>query len=268
MKIAILGSRGFVGRNLAQRFQEAGNQVLCLNRDVLDLLNPAAVKNWLENNRPDIVINAAAVMTNNGNVADAHNNVGIFMNFYHNAHLLGRFIDTGSGAEFDRSLNIDNVLESELFRRWPADSYGFGQNLKGRLCQERENFYHLRIFNCFGTGEQPSRLIARFLNSEQQFRIINDRYFDFFGIDDLYTVVSYYSKENHHRLKWSRDVNCVYANKVKLSGMLKLVCNVRGIGYDSFTIDSTSELNYTGSGERLASLNLDLLGLQQSVEKY
>lgn len=267
MKIAVLGSRGFVGRNLAERFKAAGNEVVGLNRDVIDLLNPWSVKSWLEANRPDIIINAAAVMTSSSNVADAHNNMGIFMNFYHNAHLFGRFIDTGSGAEFDRSRNIDNVHESELFRCWPTDSYGFGQNLKGRLCVERENFYHLRIFNCFGTGEQPSRLVARFLNSDAQFRIINDRYFDFFGIDDLYTVVKHMAVTNYIPILM-RDVNCVYTKKVKLSEMIQLVCDVRGLSHDSFTIDSTSELNYTGSGERLASLGLDLLGLQRSVEKY
>lgn len=267
MKIAVLGSRGFVGRNLAERFRREGHEVVGLTRDIIDLLDPLAVKQWLSSNEPDIVVNAAAVMTTDSNVADARNNLGIFMNFYHNAHLFGRFIDTGSGAEFDRSRNIDNMTESELFRCWPADSYGFGQNLKGRLCVERDNFYHLRIFNCFGTGEQPSRLIARFLNSDAQFRIINDRYFDFFGIDDLYTVVKHVSTVNHMPL-WLRDINCVYTQKLKLSDMIKLVCDVRGLSYDSFTIDSTSELNYTGNGDRLAMTVPDLIGLQRSVERY
>jgi GDP-L-fucose synthase len=267
MKIAVLGSRGFVGRNLAERFKREGHSVVGLTRDVIDLLNPLVVKHWLDTNRPDLIINAAAVMTSSSNVADAHNNLGVFMNFYHNSHMFGKFIDTGSGAEFDRSRNIDMVEETELFRCWPADSYGFGQNLKGRLCVERENFYHLRIFNCFGTGEQPSRLIARFLNSDAQFRIINDRYFDFFGIDDLYTVVKHVSNAKYIPI-WQRDINCVYMQKIKLSDMIRLVCDVRGLSYDSFTIDSTSPLNYTGNGGRLASLIPDLIGLQRSVEKY
>jgi nucleoside-diphosphate-sugar epimerase len=267
MKIAIVGSRGFVGSNILRRFTAAGHQTLGLTRDVLDLLDPTAVRNWLTDNRPDVVVNCAAVMTDATTLHDTRNNLGMFMNFYNNAHLFGKFINTGSGAEFDRRRAMDSIDESELFRSMPADSYGFGQNIKARLCSGRENFYTLRIFNCFGPGEQYTRLLPRFIEAKGDFRIVNDRYFDYFGIDDLYTVIKHYSvvKNIPAVLK---DINCVYKDKILISDFVGAYCDIHNIPRQYYSIDSVSALNYTGSGEKLQALGLDLIGLQASLEKY
>ena len=267
MKMAILGSRGFVGSNLASRFKYAGHEVFELNRQALNLLDPAAVQYWLKSNHPDVVINAAAIMGHPDILADTYNNLGIFMNFYDNARYFGRMINLASGAEFDRSRTIDAAPESYITDVMPADSYGFGQNIKSRLSLHRENFYTLRIFNCFGPGEPKSRLIPRFLASEAQFRLKDDRHFDYFGIDDLYTVVKHFSVTNY-RYAALRDVNCVYRDKIKISDFLSTFCETRGIGNDSWMIDSVHENNYTGSGEKLDSLGLDLIGVKKCLERY
>jgi nucleoside-diphosphate-sugar epimerase len=267
MKIAIVGSRGFVGSNMLRRFTAAGHQTLGLTRDVLDLLDPTAVRNWLTDNRPDVVVNCAAVMTDNVTLHDTRNNLGMFMNFYNNAHLFGKFINTGSGAEFDRRRDINNIDESELFRCMPDDSYGFGQNIKARLCNSRENFYTLRIFNCFGPGEQYTRLLPRFIEAKGDFRIFNDRYFDYFGIDDLYTTIKHYSVVKNIP-SVLRDINCVYKDKIRISDFVGAYCDIHNIPRQYYSIDSTSDLNYTGSGERLHALGLDLIGLNSSLEKY
>ena len=267
MKIAIVGSRGFVGSNMLRRFTAAGHQTLGLTRDVLDLLDPTAVRNWLTDNRPDVVVNCAAVMTDNVTLHDTRNNLGMFMNFYNNAHLFGKFINTGSGAEFDRRRDINNINESELFRSMPDDSYGFGQNIKARLCNSRENFYTLRIFNCFGPGEQYTRLLPRFIEAKGDFRIFNDRYFDYFGIDDLYTTIKHYSVVKNIP-SVLRDINCVYKDKIRISDFVGAYCDIHNIPRQYYSIDSTSDLNYTGSGERLHALGLDLIGLNSSLEKY
>jgi nucleoside-diphosphate-sugar epimerase len=267
MKIAVVGSRGFVGSNILRRFAAAGHQTLALNRNVLDLLDPMSVRNWLADNRPDVVVNCAATMTTNDSLHDTRNNLGMFMNFYNNAHLFGKFINTGSGAEFDRRRDMNCIDEAELFRSMPADSYGFGQNIKARLCAGRENFYTLRIFNCFGPGEQATRLLPRFIAAKSEFKISNDRYFDYFGIDDLYTVVKHYSvvKNIPAVLK---DINCVYKDKIKISDFLGAYCDIHNIPRQYYSIDSTADINYTGNGEKLQALGLDLIGLNSSLERY
>lgn len=263
MKITILGSNGFVGSNIASRFERDGNTVFRLNRHNINLLDPAEVKQWLVEAKSDVIINCAATMNNT--VSDITNNLGIFMNFYQNAHLFGRFINTGSGAELDRTLDLQNVTEQVLFDRLPKDPYGFAQNVKARLCFDRENFCSLRIFNCFGTGEAKTRIIPRYLHNEN-FSINDDRYFDMFGIDDLYTVIKHYAVV-HHIPDYMKDVNCVYTDKYKISEILNMFKEMHDIT-KPITIESKSDLNYTGSGAKLASLGLELKGLAYSLNEY
>jgi nucleoside-diphosphate-sugar epimerase len=162
---------------------------------------------------------------------------------------------------------MDNIIEERLFEVLPKDSYGFGQNIKSRLSYRNDKYYTLRIFNCFGPGEPRTRLIPKYLASESQFKIRDDRYFDYFGIDDLYTVVKHFTTATY-KYAGLRDINCVYKDKVKISEFLSAFCETRGISNDGWAIESSSDLHYTGSGEKLNSLGLDLLGLKKCLERY
>jgi GDP-L-fucose synthase len=260
MKIAILGSRGFVGRNISN-YLDINHTVTNVTRDTLDLLDQNAVNQFLKENLFDVVINCAAVMTNNETLYDTYNNLGMFMNFYKNSNLFGKFINTGSGAEFDRSTSIDSASEIEIFSHLPTDSYGFGQNIKSRLCFEKDNFYTIRIFNCFGQGEKETRLFPRLLSNQKI--TIHDRYFDYFSISDLLTVVDHCienSWEDH-------DINAVYTEKYKISEIVKKFCNLQNIE-PNFTIIPSNNDNYTGNGKKLQSMKLNLKGLRNGLKEY
>jgi len=264
MKIAVIGSNGFVGRNVFNFLKLKNHNVQGLNRNNIDLLDPKQVNFWLKSNRPNIIINCAAIMKDNNSINDCRNNLAIFINLFNNAHLFDKFIDTGSGAEFDRTTNIENASIDKLFDSIPLDSYGFGQNIKSRMCRERENFYTLRIFNCFGRGELNTRIIPKFLTSKNTFKIFDDRYFDYFGIQDLNAVVEHYVDND----VFFKDINTVYMKKVKISEMLKLYCEIHNISVNNFEIESVSNLNYTGDGTLLNNLGLKLLGLEECLKRY
>jgi nucleoside-diphosphate-sugar epimerase len=262
MKIAVLGANGFVGSNLVSHLL-CNHLVTMVTRQTVNLLNPAAVKQFLEIQQFDIVINAAAIMTDKTVLADTRNNLGIFMNFYNNSHLFKKFINLASGAEYDRATNIDCVDESEIFNRLPADSYGFGQNIKSRLSVEKPGFYNLRIFNCFGPGEIQTRIFPKLLKSKTKFEITDDRYFDYFSIRDLCRVVDSFVTEDHVVY----DVNCVYKDKHKISQAAELFAAVKQLKRE-IIVTSTSENNYTGSHINLYSLNLRLDGLEKGFKEY
>lgn len=261
MRIAVLGARGFVGSHLASHLLH-NNHVTPVTRDTLDMLDPIAVRDFLKEGKFDVIVNCAAVMTNDDTLYDARNNLGIFMNFYNNMALFGKFINTASGAEFDRSTNIESALESQIFARIPQDSYGFGQNVKARLCAQTDGFYNIRIFNCFGKGEIPTRIFPRFL-SQGKLEISNDRYFDYFSIQDLQKVVTHCA-ENDWPVK---DVNAVYEPKLKISQVLKKFCSVNDLE-PNFKVVSESDNNYTGSGLSLKTLGIKLEGLEQGFKDY
>jgi GDP-L-fucose synthase len=261
MKIAVLGANGFVGRNLAN-YLEQSHEVVRVTRQTLDLMDPVAVHVFLKENIFDIVLNCAAVMTDNDSLHDARNNLGLFMNFYANSNFFKKFINMASGAEFDRTDSIDFAPEGLIFSRQPKDSYGWGQNIKARMCAQSMNYYNIRIFNCFGPDEQPTRLLSKY-NREGQIEISNDRYFDYFSIWDLQKVVQHCIEND-----WPiNDVNAVYEDKYKISEVI--------IKYDrihnrlpKLEIISTSENNYTGDSTALYSLGIELDGLEKGLEQY
>lgn len=261
MKLAVLGSNGFVGSNLTQ-YLKYNYDVVPVTRQTVDLLDPLKVKEYLKINNFDVIVNCAATMTDNNLLNDARNNLGIFMNFYNNLDLFGKFINTASGAEFDRSKNIDNMNETSIFNCMPKDSYGWSQNIKARLCATTPNFYNLRIFNCFGLTEPKTRIFPKFVNSDQ-FTIYDDRYFDYFSVQDLCIVVEYFLKQEPK----FKDINCVYNTKYFISeviSMFKIINNIN----KTINVVSKSNLNYTGSSLRIDSLNLPLRGLEYGLANY
>lgn len=263
MRVAVLGANGFVGRNLSNYLCKQHHNVTRITRETLDLLDMGQVTQFLQIGQYDVILCCAATM--NGTVSDVHNNLGLFMNFYHNSSLFGKFINTASGAEYDRESNIDQVPESAIFSRLPKDSYGLGQNIRSRLGHDKSNFYNLRIFNCFGLNEIKTRIFPRFLDLKDTdiLEITNDRYFDYFSIQDLCTVVNSFV-ENDQKVK---DVNCVYQQKYKISDVLNLFCETNDLT-KRFKIISSSNLNYTGSGQLLKTLDLPLMGLEYGLRNY
>lgn len=260
MKIAVIGSGGFVGGSLCQHLS-ANHQVTGITRNTLDVLDPVAVELFLHETKFDIVINAAATMTDNS-IQDTRNNLGLFMNFYRCRSKFGKFINLGSGAEFDRTKNINQAAPDDIFAVLPTDSYGFGQNMKSRICRDTNNFYTIRIFNCFGHGEIATRLFPSYL-AREQFSIFNDRYFDYFSIQDLCIVVEHCVNNT-----WAiKDINAVYPDKYKISEVLGKFCTLNNLE-SKFIVNSTSQNNYTGNGDPLSSLFIKLNGLDHGLKNY
>lgn len=259
MKIAVLGANGFVGSNVAKHLKQ--HSVFPITRNTLNLLNSTEVRDYLKSEKFDVIVNCAAVMTNNDSLHDARNNLGMFMNFYNNAELFGKFINTASGAEFDRETNIDNAEEQLIFDRMPADSYGWGQNIKSRLCAKTDNFYNIRIFNCFGYGEPSTRIFPKFLSNGTV--DVYDRYFDYFNIRDLCNVISHCIENN-----WTvKDVNAVYSTKYKISEVLAMFCKINNLE-PNFKVVGVNNNNYTGSDSLLKTLNIELSGLENGLLAY
>lgn len=262
-KVAVLGANGFVGSRIASHLSQ-NNIVLPVTRSTLNLLDSQQVAEFLKTQKFDVVINAAATMTDPVKFFDTRNNLGIFMNFYNNRMYYKKFINLASGAEYDRSTNIENAKEETIFDCLPDDSYGFGQNIKSRLSAETENFYNLRIFNCFGRGEIITRIFPKLLEKTQDtFTVSNNRYFDYFYVKDLLTVVEHYVKQNN----LEKDINCVYPIKHKISTVVEKFMYFQNIKRN-LTIVSESTNNYTGDGSRLERLNLSLYGLDKGLIEY
>jgi nucleoside-diphosphate-sugar epimerase len=263
MKVAVLGSSGFLGRFIANQLQSDGYEVFPMTRDTLSLTNHAEVRDWLTKNRPDAVINCATAgrkTVNDVVFEDVQNNISIFLNFYNNSELFGKFINVGSGAEFDTRQHIDMASEGDILISTPASSYGYSKNVISRMVLGQANFYTLRLFGCFDVSEPEGSLLKKCLSDE--FVCVQDRAFDYFSAKDFYRVVEHYLN-NQVLIK---DINCVYQEKHNLMAILDKFREYHRL---FVTLDITPNgKNYTGNGDLLASLDISLDGLEQGLKDY
>lgn len=263
MKVAVLGSSGFLGSSICSRLIKE-HDVTAVNRNTHNLLNFRAISSWLEQEQFDVIINCAsagAKRVNDVSLEDLSNNIFLFMNFFNNSDKFGRFINIGSGAEFDTSNHIRMCRESEILTSFPKTSYGISKNTISRMCLEKNNFFTLRLFGCFSWAEPEFRILKRMLYQEEV-RVQNKK-FDFFSLDDFYSVLKYYILTADIEYK---DVNCVYIEKLDLMSTLQQFKEIHKLT-TRIEFDSNG-LDYTGDGSLLSQLPIKIKGLREGLKEY
>lgn len=257
MKVAVLGSSGFLGSYALHNLKDC--VVYPVTRQTLDLTSSDEVRQWLTDRRPDVVINCATSggKTKMGevNLAELQNNLSVFLSFYNNSDLVPKFINVGSGSEFDVSKNIEIAQESDIVNSVPTETYGYGKNVISRMVLEKENFYTLRLFGCFDRSEPEFRLFKKVISGEVT--SISDRYFDYFSASDFVKVLTFYINGTD----LPKDINCVYQKKYLLSQTLDKLKKAA-------QVDSINPNNYTGNGDKLAALDIKLDGLEKGILEY
>tara|TARA_R110000744_G_scaffold377689_1_gene492956 strand:- start:4 stop:846 length:843 start_codon:yes stop_codon:yes gene_type:complete len=272
MKILITGAKGFLGKELSSYFESHDHELILADRTILDPTKYNEVKNFFHQNEIDIVMHTAAKggkRNHADHVNDMFTNLTMFQNLNCFSHKYKLMFNFGSGASFDRSRTIENVSEEQLSESIPDDFYGLSKNRIARyIVDQNNNVYNLRLFGCFGIHEEPQRLIhscyKNFKNNENA--VINqDKYMDYFYAQDVGRVIDFIISNSGSPVP--RDINLCYTGKYKLSDYANKI--KRLTNSDSSVIIYNKELTkpYTGSGERLKSLNIDLVGLNKGIEE-
>lgn len=150
MKILLTGSSGLVGRNVLESPLSKKYELLTPSHKELDLLDKDAVSDYLEKNRPDLVIHAAGVV---GGIA-ANNrqplkflieNLDMGRNIIYGAYRAGvkKFINLGSSCMYPRNhetpLIEEMILTGEL--EPTNEGYALAKIACARMCSyiTREN---------------------------------------------------------------------------------------------------------------------------------
>jgi len=262
--VLILGSTGFIGKFLTESLRELYN-IHSPDRNELDLTNTQSVVSYFSAKTFDVVINCAAKVESDLSHFDSSvvtANLLIFNNLYQVRNCYKRLINFGSGAEFDRTTNINEANEDQIFTAVPKDHYGLSKNIISRMITSTDNFYTLRLFGVFGSDEPQHRLLKKVKNNETV--ILQDRLFDYFYINDLLTVLDYFI---NHTPKY-KDINVVYPEKITLSNFIEKFLTAHKVPSKNIILSDTRGLNYTGSAKKIQELNFNFIGIDQGLKDY
>ena len=195
MKVCVLGSNGFIGKNLIMDTEWVG-----VTRHDLDLTDQMAVKKYFETHTYDVVIHCAVVggsrlSPDYGEIT--YKNIMMFENVA--CVFKGKLIYFSSGAA--------------LRGNPPTDPYGLSKWVIDKRIDTLSNAYTLRIWGCYGPGELSTRFSAT-CKREGHVIIDKDRYFDFIDVEDVRKIVWEYVVS---KCSMPKTYNLVYTEKLLLS---------------------------------------------------
>jgi len=265
MRIVITGSEGFIGKYLCQHYSAYGHQVIPLHRGVCDLEDAHSVRNFFNANACNVLIHTALwgrEFVHEDNPEVYTRNWTIWQNLLSNRDKFQRFVNLGTGMEYDSARDIKYADEDDFLYVEPAMPYDRVKNDISRAIHDLPDFYTLRLFGIAHYSE-GNRFFNRLLN-EPTFTIAEDREYDYFNLEDLPQVIDLVidNKMKH------KSINCVYKEKYTLSQLAKLFCDIKMLNYSKVKVLEESTKNYTGNTARIASYNLSLLGIELAMLRY
>ena len=161
-KIYVAGHRGMVGSALVRRLQQAGyGNILTRTHAELDLLDQAATRGFLAQEKPDFVFIAAAkvggIHANNSLRADfIYQNLMIEANLIHGAHQAGvqRLCFLGSSCIYPRDcpqpIREDHLLTGPLEQT--NEPYAIAKIAGIKLCESYNRQYGTQYFSAMPTN--------------------------------------------------------------------------------------------------------------------
>jgi nucleoside-diphosphate-sugar epimerase len=257
-KVLVTGANGFLGKSISKHLSSAGHTVYALTRQGLDVSDENQVSKWFLNNEVDFVIHTAIKGGRRGSVdtyGDYVTNIKMFENLFDQRSKYSLMINFGSGAEFDRSNDIECFEEDRILDAMPEDFYGLAKNMiTRRIIKHNTNVCSFRLFGCFGKDEADNRLLKilkKGIENQDKVHIDSEKIMDFFYDKDVCRAVLYYM-ENFKTSSLPRDVNLVYKEKLTLKQISDILESELELKNSNLVLNKVQSTSYTGDWKRCA----------------
>ena len=276
-RIFVAGHRGMVGAAVVRRLRQGGfNNLLLASRSELDLTNQDAVNRWFADNRPDVVVFAAAkvggIHANSTYPAEfLYQNLAMASNAVHAAWQTGtqRFLFLGSTCIYPRlapqPIAEDSLLTSPLEQT--NEAYAIAKIAGLKLCQYYRRqygvLYHSAMpTNLFGPGDNyhpdNSHVLPALIRRFHEAKLADAPYVSIWGsgtplreflhVDDLAAGIV-------HLLELTEPpdlVNIGSGQEITIRGVAELVAEV--IGYKGRIENDLSKPD--GTPRKLSDISL------------
>lgn len=253
-RVYVSGHRGMVGGGLVRRLAREGCEVLTTTRSEVDLRDQAAVRGWMEANRPDTVLVAAAkvggILANDSFPADfIYDNLMIEANLIEASHRTGvaKLLFLGSSCIYPKfapqPITEDALLTGPLepTNEWYAVAKIAGIKLaEAYRRQHGSDFISAMPTNLYGPGDNfdlnSSHVLPALLRKAHEAKLRGDARMIIWGsgtprreflhvedcADACVHLLKTYSEAGH--------VNVGFGSDVTIRELAELVCEV--VGFD------------------------------------
>lgn len=253
-KILLTGGNGFIGKNIQQSFLSEKYDIVAPRSFELNLIDTDCVDEYFKDKTFDVILHAG-VKPGHRNAKDPTNlfysNLRMFMNLERHKDKYSKFINFGSGAIYDVSMNNTNVQESDIFKNMGKDDHSFCKYVEHKLIENLDNFIDLNIFGIFGKYEDwEIRFISNAICKAiygLPITLRQNRRFSYLYIDDLMPILDYFI-ENEAKYN---SYNIVPDEKVELHELAEIIKKVSGKDIDIKVAIDGFGLDYTGDNHRL-----------------
>lgn len=257
--ILITGGNGYIGRSLYNSLKECYN-VVSISRKDFDLVSREDTTKFFQDKHFDVVIHTAikgGSRLHQDPLEVTHTNLSMFYNLLANKQHYTKLINIGSGAEVG----------------YPSDPYGLSKSIIATLVDNECYFYNVRVFAVFNEDELDTRFIKaniqRYIN-RQPLEINQDKFMDFFYMEDFINVVKFYIDRNHKLESPAKLINCCYEQHPTLSKIADMINSLDTHKVPVYIKNTSTGIPYVGeyNTPQIEGLNIPsikYIGLEQGI---
>jgi GDP-L-fucose synthase len=246
MRILITGANGYIGKTLYNSLNTKYD-VVPLSRKELDVTNLKQVKDYLKNKYFDVVIHCAVegglrLEPENSSILDS--NLKMYYNLLECKNHFNKFFYFGSGAE-----------KQDTF-------YGLSKKVLNQSIQGKDNFHNIRIFAVFNENELESKFVKTNIRNyitRKDIGIFQNKYMDFFYMDDLITLMDYCVVTDN----LPKEINCSYNYSPTLYDVVQIINNLSDYKVNINIEEWGMAPLFNGS---FTDLGLNYIGLEQGIK--
>jgi len=165
-KIWIAGETGMVGRAVTARLKQENVEIISAPHSKLDLTNQAQTYEWLENNKPDVIIMAAAKVggigaNQNDQAGFLFENLAMAQNVIHGAYKAGvqKLINLGSSCIYPKEAEQPITEESLLSGALEPTNEGYAL---AKIAGLKLSQYYNTQYGCDFISAMPTNLYGSY----------------------------------------------------------------------------------------------------------